>query len=466
VISPARVAAYDALRAVASAKSDLPAALAAVRPALADERDRALATDLVTGALRWQNELDFLIGHFAKRPIAKLDFDVLQILRLGAYQLLHLDRVPASAAVNDAVAMTRRARKSSASGLVNAVLRAISRTSREALPLPTFDAPLDYLEIALSHPRWLASRWIDRLGFADAEAWERFNNAAAPLTLRVNHLKTSVEQLTIALAEHAVEVTPARYAPDGLIVTAGNPLRTPLANTGHFFIQDEASQLVSLLAAPKPGDRILDACASPGGKTTAMAAAAGDRAHIVAADVRGARMQLLRETVAASGAHSVRLLQANLEEGLPFGEAFDVVFVDAPCSGLGTLRRDPDIRWRRREEDLTRFRASQVTMLRNAAAAVKPGGRLIYSTCSSEPEENDEVIEEFLAGVASTGEVAQDFSPVDRAKALYHQFTQLDLRGTMPALEPVLDNQGLLRTSPSKHGLEAFFGAVLQRRAQ
>src|SRR4029077_12493147 len=141
---------------VASAKSDLPAALAAVRPALADERDRALATDLVTGTLRWQNELDSLIGHFAKRPLAKLDFDVLQILRLGAYQLLHLDRVPASAAVNDAVAMTRRGRKSRASGLVNAVLRALSRTSRQDLPLPHEHAPLDYLEIALSHPRWLA----------------------------------------------------------------------------------------------------------------------------------------------------------------------------------------------------------------------------------------------------------------------------------------------------------------------
>jgi 16S rRNA (cytosine967-C5)-methyltransferase len=448
VISPARVAAYDALRAVASGKSDLPAALVAVRPSLADERDRALTTDLVTGTLRWQNELDFLIAHFAKRPLAKLDVDVLQILRLGAYQLLHLDRIPASAAVNDAVAMTRRAKKSSAAPLVNAVLRALSRTAREALPLPTREAPLDYLETSLSHPRWLAARWMDRFGFTDAEAWARFNNAASPLTLRVNHLKTNAEQLSTALAAHGVEVSPARYAPDGLIVTAGNPLRTPLAHTGQFFVQDEASQLVALLAAARPGDTILDACASPGGKTTAMAAAAGDRAHVFAADVRGARMNLLRETVASSGARSVRLLQANLEEGLPFRDSFDVVFVDAPCSGLGILRRDPDIRWRRREDDLPRFQASQVKMLRNAAAAVKPGGRLIYSTCSSEPEENDQVVEAFLA-------VAQDFSPVDRAEALCH-----------PALDPVLDDQGLLRTSPSKHGLEAFFGAVLQRRSR
>ena len=193
------------------------------------------------------------------------------------------------------------------------------------------------------------------------------------LTLRVNHLKTNVEQLSVALAEHGVEVTPARYAPDGLIVTAGNPLRTPLANTGHFFIQDEASQLVSARwQLPKPGRphprrvRLAWRQDHRDGSPPLI-----DRAHIVAADVRGARMQLLRETVAASGARSVRLLQANLEAGLPFCDAFDVVFVDAPCSGLGTLRRDPDIRWRRREEDLPRFRTSQITMLRNAAAAVK-----------------------------------------------------------------------------------------------
>ncbi len=446
MISPARVAAFHALRSVAAAKSDLPAALWAVRPSLADERDRALVTDLVTGTLRWQNELDFLISHFAKRPLAKLDFDVLQILRLGAYQLLHLDRVPAAAAVNDAVALTRRAKKSSAAGLVNAVLRALSRTSPNALPLPHREgAPLDYLEISLSHPRWLAARWVERLGFAGAETWERFNNAAAPLAIRVNRLRTDVAQLSSTLREHGVEVSAARYAPDGLIVRSGNPLRTPLARTGQFFVQDEASQLVSLLVAPRPGDVILDACASPGGKTTAIAAATGDRAHIFAADVRDARMQLLRETVTSSGARSVRLVQADLQEGLPFGESFDVVFVDAPCSGLGTLRRDPDIRWRRREEDLPRFRSSQLAMLRNAAATVKPGGRLIYSTCSSEPEENDEVVEEFLRG------------------AVRPRFELVDVRGMLPVLAPVLDERGMLRTSPSAHGLEAFFGAVLQR---
>jgi 16S rRNA (cytosine967-C5)-methyltransferase len=203
---------------------------------------------------------------------------------------------------------------------------------------------------------------------------------------------------------------------------------------------------------------ILDACASPGGKTTAIAAAAGDRARVIAADVRDARMQLLRETVAASGAKGVRMVQADLQAGLPFREPFDVVFVDAPCSGLGTIRRDPDIRWRRREEDLPRFRAAQVAMLRNAAAALKPGGRLIYSTCSSEPEENDEVVEEFLFETGSDPGTGTGTGTGGRPR-----FELVDVRDALPALAPVLDDHGMLRTSPSRHGLEAFFGAVLRR---
>ena len=449
MIAPARTAAFTALRDVNAGRADLPAALAAVRPTLQDERDRALATDLVTGTLRWQRQLDYLIEHFSKRPLSKLDVEVLQILRLGAYQLLHLDRVPAAAAVNDAVAMTRRARKTSAAGLVNAVLRGISRNTHR-LPLPSRPpegAPLPYLEVSLSHPIWLAGRWLDRFGFEGAEAWEQFNNQPAPLTLRVNGLKTDRASLMRSLSENAVTVVPARYAPDGLIVTSGNPLRTPLAGTGQFVLQDEASQLVALLGAPEPGMKVLDACASPGGKTTAMAAMGGDRAEIVAADVRGARVQLLRETVNASGAHNIRVVQADLAAGLPFNSAFDLVFVDAPCSGLGTVRRDPDIRWRRAEADIATMARAQSAMIRSAAQTVRPGGRLIYATCSSEPEENDGVVEGFLASTSD--------------------FAMVDLRADRPAhfaaLEPVLDRRGVLRTSPQEHGLEAFYGAVLRR---
>ena len=449
MIGPARTAAFTALCDVNAGRFDLPAALTSVRPRLQDERDRSLATDLVTGTLRWQHQLDYLIAHFSKRSIEKLDFEVLQILRLGAYQLLHLDRVPAAAAVNDAVAMTRRARKTSAAGLVNAVLRAISRNSHR-LPLPArppAGAELPYLEVALSHPAWLAQRWLNRYGFEAAEAWEAFNNTAAPMTLRVNRLKGDGEALAKSLAEQGVDVQPARYAPDAFIVTSGNPLRTVLATSGRFFLQDEASQLVALLGAPEPGMRVLDTCASPGGKTTAMASMADDRAEIIATDVRSARIELLRETVEVSGARNIRVQHADLEAGLPFTSEFDIVFVDAPCSGLGTVRRDPDIRWRRVEADLVPLARAQLSMMENAAKAVRPGGRLIYSTCSSEPDENDAVASRFL-------EAHRDFS-------------QLDLHVERPAhfsaLRPVLDETGVLRTRPDLHGLEAFYGIVLRR---
>jgi 16S rRNA (cytosine967-C5)-methyltransferase len=449
MIAAARTAAFTALSDINAGRRDLPAALAAVRPTLEDERDRALASDLVTGTLRWQHQLDHLIAEFAGRPLHKLDFAVLQIIRLGTYQLLHLDRVPAAAAVNEAVAMTRRARKASAAGLVNAVLREISRNAH-GLPLPERPPegdPLDFLTISLSHPRWLAARWLERYGFDRAEAWERFNNAPAPLVIRANRLKTASDNLARLLKQHGVSVEPARFAPDGLIVRSGNPLRTALAKSGLFFLQDEASQLVACLGAPEPGMRVLDTCASPGGKTTAMAAMAGDRATIVAADVRSARVQLLHETVSASGAQHIHILQADVEASLPFSSVFDFVFVDAPCSGLGTVRRDPDIRWRRRETDLAAFAGAQSKMLDHASTAVVPGGRLIYATCSSEPEENEDVVAEFLK--------------------CHSGFVQVDLRSDKPryfaALEPVLDHTGALRTLPDVHGLEAFFGAVLRR---
>ena len=220
------------------------------------------------------------------------------------------------------------------------MLRALSRNShRLPLPLrPPDGDPLPYLEVSLSHPGWLADRWLGRYGFESAEAWEQFNNAAAPLTIRVNRLKIDRDALVVSLAGHGVTVEPARYAPDGLRVTGGNPLRTPLAASGQFFLQDEASQLVALLGAPEPGMKVLDTCASPGGKTTAMAAMANDRAEIVATDVRTARVELLRETVSPAAAER-RVLQA-ISTGVPFASEVDVVVASAML-GSGTIRRDP-----------------------------------------------------------------------------------------------------------------------------
>jgi 16S rRNA (cytosine967-C5)-methyltransferase len=451
MIAPARVAAYRILRAVSGGRADLPAAIATARGGLGDERDRALAAEIATGVQRWRAALDHLIAGFSNRPFDRLDPEVIEILRLSAYQLLHLTRVPASAVVDDAVNLTKRAGKHSAGGLVNAVLRTISRT-RRSLPLPPRPtagtdrtAALAYFSITLSHPAWLVRRWYDRLGFEATETWLRFNNSAAPLTLRTNRLALDPATLAERLKAEGVDVGRGRFAPDALLVGAGQPLRGPGEREGWFVVQDEASQLVALLAAARPGTRLLDACASPGGKTTAVAAAMGNEGLLIACDVRRRRMDLLRNTVTSTGARNVRLVQADLLRPLPFSQPFDTVIVDAPCSGLGTLRRDPDIRWRRHEAELSVFASAELTMLGHAAEAVAPGGRLIYATCSSEPEENEDVVSAFLA--RTTG------------------FSRLDARIAAPELPmAVVDEQGFLRTEPHRHALESFFGAVLERQ--
>jgi len=450
MIAPARIATYEILRAVSSGRADLPTAIASARDSLRDDRDRALAAEIATGVQRWRAALDHLIAALSKRPVDRLDSEVVDILRLSGYQLLHLTRVPASAVVDDAVKLVRRAGKQSAAGFVNAVLRALSRR-RNDLPLParpssssaTRDALLDYLSITLSHPRWLVERWLDRRGFEATETWLRFNNTPAPLTLRANRLRASPEEVIERLAQDDVHLVRGRFAPDALIVESGHPLRG--RPEGLFVVQDEASQLVALLAEPRPEWRVLDACASPGGKTTALAAALDASGRLIASDVRRRRMTLLRKTLTTAGADQVRLVQMDLLHPLPFTRPFDLVLVDAPCSGLGTLRRDPDLRWRRNERDLPALAAAELVMLQHAGAAVAPGGRLVYATCSSEPDENEGVVDAFLA-------MTPDFAP-------------LDAREAAPRLPPeVIDARGHLRTVPHTHGLEAFFGAVLIRR--
>jgi 16S rRNA (cytosine967-C5)-methyltransferase len=245
-----------------------------------------------------------------------------------------------------------------------------------------------------------------------------------------------------ALATDGVETEPVRHAPDGLVVASGNPLRRPADGTA--FVQDEASQLVSVVVDARPDSLVLDLCASPGGKTIAMAADMGSTGTIVATDVRAKRLALLRDTISSSGATNVAVVRVAATGSLPFAPHFDRVLVDAPCSGLGTVRRDPDIRWRRREEDLAVFARDQLALLSRASEVVRCSGRLIYATCSSEPEENDGVVDAFLEGRTD--------------------FARLDLRNEgHQLLAPFIDERGRFRTSPASHGLEAFFAAVLIR---
>jgi 16S rRNA (cytosine967-C5)-methyltransferase len=455
-VAPARQAAFDALRAVTAGRRDLATALEAARRRLTDERDRALATELVTGTLRWQAALDHLIAHYAHRPVARLEAAVRDALRLGAYQIIYLSRIPPAVAVDETVELVKARGRLEAAALANAVLRAIAR-DRAHPPWPpppesfrpeTRAQALDYLSITWSHPRWLVDRWLDRYGFEATRALVAFDNRPAPIVVRANTLRTNREALAEALATHGVETEPTRYSPDGLVVRRGNPLATPLAAEGLFVVQDEASQLVALFVGVGPGERVLDACAAPGNKTLALAAAAGPGGRVVAGDLRPRRLRLLQATLARAGADTVRTVRLDLARPLPFRPVFDAVLVDAPCSSLGTIRRDPDVRWRRAPSDLGVFGAAQLRYLTHAADVVSPGGRLVYATCSSEPEENDDVVERFL-------ERRDDYALVD-PRSIGRPFSD--------SLAPLLDLRGCLRTVPWRHGLDAFFAAMLVRR--
>jgi 16S rRNA (cytosine967-C5)-methyltransferase len=289
------------------------------------------------------------------------------------------------------------------------------------------------------------ARWLDRVGLDAATAWVAFNNTESPLTLRVNRRRGTREVTAERLRAAGVETTPTRLAPDGLIVTAGNPLRTALAGSGDFLLQDEASQLVPLMAGARPGHRVLDACAAPGGKALALADALDGKGLLVAADARAKRVALLRRVLEAHSA-AAWLVEHDLSRGVPFGPVFDRVLVDAPCTGLGTLRRDVDIRWRRREDDIGVAAVHQGRMLAEASRAVARLGRLVYATCSSEPEENAEVVSAFLAAHPGFRRV-----PVS---------TLLD-EGVAPTLlDPAT---GELLTRPDHHGLEGFYAAAMER---
>ena len=427
MIAPARRAAVDALALIDAGDVDLGAAIARLRPTLADERDRALLLELVAGTLRMRNAIDYQLSQRVSRPLAKLDDAVLRILRLSGYQLLYQSRLPAAAIINDAVHLTRRAGKSSAAGLTNAVLRAVSR-NRHRLSWPERQPIVDYFSIVHSHPRWLVERWLDRHGEAATETWLTFNNQPAPMCLAPNRTKTTRDALAKELSDGGVVTRPTTRAAHGLEVVEGRALTTAAFHEGRFVVQDEASQLIADLVVPESGMKVLDLGASPGGKTVALAAAVGAEGNVFAVDVRPNRVQLLMRTVERCDLMNVTVVHGPDDEPLPFEpEEFDHVLVDAPCSGLGTVRRDPDIKWRRSAEDLDGFAATQRTLLNRVAGHVKRGGTLLYATCSSEPEENDDVVAAFVRARA-------DFTLERR-----HQ------------------------TLPFADGLEAFFAAVLRR---
>lgn len=391
-ISPARRAAYEILREVeAGAFSSI---------LLADDRrelntpDRALAHELVLGVLRWQLWLDTLIEHYSKRRAEALDFPVRLALRLGLYQLRFLSRVPASAAVNESVNLVHGARLSSAAAFVNAVLRRAVREN-EYDPSSQIADPLERVAVETSHPRWLIERWTNALGSDEAAAFARANNRVPPVAFRlVGGDLTNVKKRFQAIG---ASVEPSLVAEGAWRVSGASSLVRELAASGTIYLQDEASQLVGQTVNVQSNERILDLCAAPGGKTTLMAQRAGNSALIVASDRSKKRLQTVVNTSALHKLNVIKSVVLDAARPLPFkNSVFDRILVDAPCSGTGTLARNPEIRWRISEPDIHTLAAQQKLFLTNAARVLKPGGQLVYSTCSVERDENERVVEEFL----------------------------------------------------------------------
>jgi 16S rRNA (cytosine967-C5)-methyltransferase len=410
--------------------------------------DRALATELVYGTLRWRGRLDYLIGKALDRDLSKLEPLVTSALRVGAYQLFFSDRIPANAAVDEAVRCVRAMGIERATGLVNAVLRRLAREG-EGYALPSLDEdPLGHLIHACSLPEWLAARWLEQYGAEEAAALARTLNEPAPLTVRVNRTRTSVDAILPTLVERFPDATRCRYASDGIVLgRKGDVGQDPALLAGEISVQDEASQLVVELLDPQPGERILDVCAAPGTKTAAIAERLAGEGHVLALDRHARRLRLVGRGIRRLGLGGVATLERDatksLEDLTERDGPFDRILVDAPCSGLGSLRRNPDARWRLRPEDLPELARVQRALLESAASVLRPGGTLVYSTCTVTPEENEQVIRGFLATRASWRVVPGSEAP--------------------ETLRPLIDEEGQLRLLPHHHDMDGFFAVRLQR---
>ncbi len=410
--------------------------------------DRAFATDLVYGTLRWRGQIDFYLRKFVDQDLDKLEPLVATALRLGAYQLLFGQRIPASAAVDQSVRCIRAAGVDRASGLVNAVLRRLD-VDRASVELPTVDSdPHAHLTHTLSMPSWLAHRWIDQFGIPEAVAMAEASNRIPPLTIRANRQQVDRDELLGRIRENFPDARACRYARDGIVLgRAGNPTRDSGFLAGHFTVQDEASQLVVGLLDPQPGERILDACAAPGGKTTAIAERIGPSGTTLGLDRHPRRLALVRRAARRLQLTEIQCTTRDVSRpirDLAVGIGFDRVLVDAPCSGLGTLRRNPDARWRVRAGDPCRLAEVQLSILSNAAAVLRPGGILVYSTCTMMTEENEEIVDGFLKNFPEFSLASADSAPVE--------------------VRELVGSDGFLRCFPHIHDTDGFFAARFERR--
>ncbi|MCX8072517.1 MAG: 16S rRNA (cytosine(967)-C(5))-methyltransferase RsmB [Candidatus Binatia bacterium] len=409
-------------------------------------KDRALAVRLVYGTLAWQLYLDYLLQQFCHQPLEKLDPPIRVLLRLALFQICFLDKVPPFAAVDTAVDLAKTHKHGAAVPLVNAVLRRAARGWKD-VPLPERERDLAaYLSVRYSHPRWLVEAWLSQYDEIETELLLEANNQVSPTALRVNRLRGTREHLLREFRAQGLEAEPGNYSPDAVLVRGFDPLHHPLFEQGVYSVQSEAAQLVSYLVAPQPGELVLDLCAAPGGKATHLAELMSNQGIVVAVDASRPGIERVQQECSRLGIGIVEPYLADARLWEPQAQQrFDRVLLDAPCSGLGTLREHPEIRWRRTSESVRELAQLQRELLQQAARWTRPGGLLVYATCTLLREENEEVIAHFLAE-------RRDF-------ALSRIPEQLP-----PSIQALVDSQGFFRTMPHRHDVDGFFAVRLQRR--
>jgi len=359
-------------------------------------REKNLITELVYGTLRWQNRLDYIISQLSSRKKEDIELNLLILLRLGIYQVSFLTHIPERVAVKETVELARLCGHRGKVSFVNAILREFCRRGGE-ISLPEFErAPFDYLVFTQSHPEWLVRRWVKRWGLSEGRRMIEANNEEAPLVLRVNVARTDEEDLIRKLSDEGVVAIPSSYVPNALVVKEGNPLATSSFREGLFYLQDEASQMIPLLLSSERGKRVLDACAAPGGKTIILTELMGGEGFLVANDRHQGRIRLIRRNLERLGLSGGSLLISDMLAPPLSPSSFNAVLLDAPCTGLGRIRRAPEIKWHRREEDIEKLSLFQRKLLIKVSELLEKGGELLYATCTLEPEETTELIKEFL----------------------------------------------------------------------
>jgi 16S rRNA (cytosine967-C5)-methyltransferase len=460
-ISQARTIAFDVLLRVVKQNAYADDLLRAGLSEAVKTEDAGLATELALGVLRWQRLLDFVIDRYLRKPADTADVEVRIALRLGVYQLLFLDRVPARAAVHESVELVKRARKRSAANLVNAILRKAAKEpfhgnspADSVLKFLPGDLPLgEQLGIQYSHPTWMVERWLRIYGEQRTRDLLHSNNGVPILS---GYL---LDQQHSSDARKSLERTGCRLQPgqllrDAWIFEAGNPAAGEAVRRGWVVLQDEASQAVARLVATDLGNTVLDLCAAPGGKTLLLARAVGEQGHVIAADLHEHRVRAMQERLELVGVRNVETITLDAEQPLSFERRFDRILADVPCSGTGTLARHPEIRWKLSAEDIHDLHDRQARLLRNALQLLAQNGRLVYSTCSLEPEENELVVREVLDSLGNT------FQIVD-ARTTIESFLRESVRR-----DSVVSKDGYFRTFPPEHGTDGFFAAVIQRQSQ